>query len=205
MNQQEAVDMIRKSVLGWNRYRRVTETKAVPYLNRVDLSGVCLDGANFKGLRMSWVDFRRSDLDNTNFADAELCCANFSGARASYADFNGAYMNDADLTGVNLACASLRGASMYAVTGLYRLDMIDPRAYIPVAIAHPDGWHIYSGCRGYTLEEALIHWHEDNYDSDEGYSGCTSEEIGARYIRAIKALPECPEVLTPAASELHSQ
>ena len=90
----------------------------------------------------------------------------------------------ADLHGANLHGADLRGANLRWAIGLHQLDMVDPRCYRPLAVAHPTGWRIHSGCRSFTPAEALEHWGDPDYDGDPG--------IAARYVRAINALPECP-------------
>lgn len=83
----------------------------------------------------------------------------------------------ANLTGANLRCADLTEAK-----GTYELDMTDPRGYRPIAVAHADGWRIASGCRWFTVPEALAHWSE------------RCHKYASRYIQAINGLPECPNV-----------
>ena len=102
-------------------------------------------------------------------------CASLEGA-----DLEGAYLRCAYLRGANLKGAYLRGAN-----GVYELDMADPRGYRPLAVAHTDGWRISSGCRWFTVEEAMAHWSNPEHEAPG---------IASRYIRAINALPECPNV-----------
>ena len=94
-------------------------------------------------------------------------------------------LRGADLRGANLREADLRGADLRGANGIVNLDMADPRGYLPVAVAREDGWRIVSGCRDLSVGVALKHW-GDTYAGDR--------EIGDRYLRAIAALPECPEV-----------
>ena len=99
------------------------------------------------------------------------------------ADLGGADLGGAYLRGAYLRGANLRGADLGGAEHCIRLDMVDPREYKPVAVATDEGWRIYSGCRSFTVEEALCHW-GDTYQDER--------EIGDRYLRAIKTLPECP-------------
>ncbi len=115
----------------------------------------------------------RADLRGANLRDVNL----------RGADLRGADLRGADLRGADLGCANLRGVNLRGAVSCVRLDMVDPREYQPVAVATKEGWLIYSGCRSRTVAGALVHW-------GEHYGG--EREIGDRYLRAIKALPECP-------------
>ena len=95
-----------------------------------------------------------------------------------------AHLRGAHLRGAHLSVADLSGAHLSGADGCIRLDMVDPREYQPIAVAHAEGWMIGSGCRWFTVAEALNHW-------GEGYN--ENREIGDRYLRAIAALPECPQ------------
>ena len=123
---------------------------------------------------LSWADLSWANLSGANLSEANLSGADLSGANLRWADLSGA-----DLSGTYLSGANLRWA-----IGLHQLDMVDPRCYRPLAVAHPTGWRIHSGCRSFTPAEALEHWGDPDYDGDPG--------IAARYVRAINALPECP-------------
>ena len=124
-------------------------------------------------------DLRRANLRRANLQGANLEGADLEGADLEGADLEGAYMRRADLRRANLQGANLQGAG-----GIYELDMSDPRQYRAVAVAHADGWRILSRCRWFTVDEALAHW-----GGEHDYP-----EIAARYVRAINALPKCPEV-----------
>jgi len=138
-----------------------------------------------------WYEPHQKWLDGNGGAHANLSYARLRGADLSYANLSsanlsGADLSYADLRGANLSYADLRGADLSVARGCVRLDMVDPDEYQPVAVAHPDGWRIASGCRWFTLEEAFEHW-GPSYTS-------RSREIGDRYLRALAALPECPAV-----------
>jgi len=155
------------------------------YLRGASLRGAYLRGANLHGADLHGADLRGADLREADLREADLRGADLRGA-----DLRGAYLRGANLRGANLheaylRGANLRGANLRGAEGLVNLDMVDPRGYLPVAVVHPGGWRIVSGCRDLTVADALTHW-------GEGYRG--DREIGDRYLRAIAALPECPEV-----------
>jgi len=127
---------------------------------------------------------KRADLGGAYLGGADLRSANLRGADLRSADLGGANLGDANLRGADLRSADLGGADLRDADHCIRLDMVDPREYQPVAVATDAGWLIYSGCRSFTVDEALYHW---------GESYREEREIGDRYLRAIKALPECPE------------
>ncbi len=126
-----------------------------------------------------------ADLSVANLNEANLSGANLNEANLSGADLRGANLSGADLSGADLRGADLSGADLSRTIGCVRLDMVDPREYQPVAAAHTDGWMIKGGCQWLTVPEALEHW-GPTYKGDR--------DIGDRYLRAIAALPPCPEV-----------
>ena len=116
---------------------------------------------------------KRADLSGVDLSRIDL-----SGTCLSRANLSGT-----DLRGADLTWSNLRGADLHGAHHCLRLDMVDPREYQPVAVATDAGWQIYSGCLSFGVAEALEHW-------GTGYEG--ERDIGDRYLRAIKALPECP-------------
>ena len=109
--------------------------------------------------------------------------ADLSGVDLSRVNLSRVDLSQASLSQAYLAWSNLSGADLHGAHHCLRLDMVDPREYQPVAVATDAGWRIYSGCRSFLVPEALEHW-------GTGYEGeC---DIGDRYLRAIKALPECP-------------
>ena len=73
----------------------------------LDLSGICLEGADLKK-----VNFSTCNLSNANLSGADLLSAILSGAILSGADLSGADLSKADLSGVNLSNANLSGADL---------------------------------------------------------------------------------------------
>ena len=81
-------------------------------------------------------------------------------------------LTGADLTGAVLSRAVLTGADL-TNTGIVCLAVGDPRGYRPVLF---EGM-VYSGCRAFTVGDALAHWGSPEYHTPE---------LGTAYCRAIK-------------------
>ena len=125
-------------------------------------------------------DFSGANLAGANLAWANLAWANLAGANLAGANLARANLTGANLAGANLAWANLAGAKLPSpVIGL----SCDPRSlYRPIALAQADGsWRIFSGCRSFTIAEALAHWGSADYPD---------RARGDAYVAAIKALPE---------------
>ncbi len=122
-----------------------------------------------------------ADLSRAYLSRANLSGANLSGADLRGADLSGADLRGADLSGADLRRAYLRGAYLSGADGIAMLDMSDPREYQPIAVQWADGWRIGSGCRWFTVDDALKHWGPD-YNGDR--------DTGDRYLRAINALQD---------------
>jgi uncharacterized protein YjbI with pentapeptide repeats len=137
---------------------------------RADLSGAKLADADLRG-----ADLSGADLSGANLRGADLRRADLSGA-----DLSGANLSGADLWRADLRRADLSGANLSGAKSIYEVDMVDPRGYRPVAVAHAAGWRIASGCRWLTTAEALAHWSGPNHKRPD---------IAARYIRAVNDLP----------------
>src|SRR5581483_1854092 len=74
-----------------------------------DLTGVCLDGADFS---RAWLraDFRRASLRGARFREATVKACDFRGADLREADFSGAALCGADFEGAVLDGARFVGA-----------------------------------------------------------------------------------------------
>ncbi len=184
MNKTEAISALLKGSEHWNALP--FEERSDAYLRGADLRGAYLGGADLRGADLGGAYLRGADL-----RDAYLRGAYLRGANLRDADLGGADLRGADLRGADLRGAYLRGA-----IGVYELDMVDPRGYRPVAVAHATGWMIASGCRWFTITDAHAHW-GDGY---EGRSDDATREIGDRYLRALNALPECPAISAEVAA-----
>jgi hypothetical protein len=159
-------------------------------LEDANLKGADLEGANLEDANLKGADLKSADLLGAYLEDANLKGADLEGANLEEADLKGANLLGANLLGANLEGANLEGAYLRDANGVHELDMADPRGYRPVAVAHADGWRISSGCRWFTVQEAIAHWSNPKHETPA---------IAARYIRAINALPECRDVEERAA------
>lgn len=127
----------------------------------------------------------RADLRGANLRGAYLGGANLSGANLGDANLRGANLRGANLGGAGLRDACLRGADLRGAKHIVCLDMHDPRGYTPVVVNHGGAWRIFSGCRDFTVADALNHWGEE-YEGDRS--------IADRYLRALNELPPCPAI-----------
>ena len=143
----------------------------------LDLNGAGLYGADLCGANLCGADLRGADLDGANLRVTNLRGADLSRADLSRADLYGTNFSGADLRGANLREANLGRADFRGANGVAQLDMVDPRGYSPIAQEVDGNTMIKSGCRYFTVDEALAHW-GDEYQGDR--------EIGDRYLRAIR-------------------
>ncbi len=141
---------------------------------RVNFSRINLQDANLWG-----ADLHRAVLWGADLRGADLHRAVLWGADLRCADLQGANLRGADLRG-----ADLQGADLVRVEGVYRLDMLDPRGFQPIAWTIDGEWVIQSGCQYGDPKWALKHWGK-TYDGDVN--------IGKRYIRAIKDFMQTDE------------
>ena len=98
-------------VIGWLLSERLG------VVDRIDLSGADLVGANLRGADLVGANLRRAylrdaDLVGADLRDADLVGANLRDADLRGADLGGANLRDADLRGANLRDADLGGADL---------------------------------------------------------------------------------------------
>jgi Pentapeptide repeats (8 copies) len=118
--------LLQKGVDFWNAWR-AKEPFVTPNLNRANLSGedlqgadlheAKLDGANLSGADLQGADLHEARLDGANLAGADLQGADLheaklDGANLSGADLQGADLQEAKLSGANLKMANLRNARL---------------------------------------------------------------------------------------------
>ena len=149
---------------------------------RVNFSRINLRSANLRGADLRSADLQDADLESADLESADLRSANLRGAdlrsaNLVSADLESANLVSADLESADLQDADLRSANLVRVEGVYRLDMLDPRGFQPIAWTIDGEWVIQSGCRSSDPKWALKHWGK-TYDGDVN--------IGKRYTRAIK-------------------
>jgi uncharacterized protein YjbI with pentapeptide repeats len=116
MANEEQLSILKQGVEVWNKWR--TENPKIDVdLNRADLRGAHLIGANLSraGLRyanLSGADLRRANLTEANLYDADLRQADLEGANLTLADLSGADLSIADLSYANLSGADLVGSNL---------------------------------------------------------------------------------------------
>ena len=71
-----------------------------------NIVGVHLEGANFKGMDLSGVDFSKTDLERANFENANLSGADFTKADLEDANLKGAKIKDTIFKGAELEFAT---------------------------------------------------------------------------------------------------
>ncbi len=151
-----------------------------------NLAKVELRSANLRQANLAGVNLTEAYLRNTDFTQANLESALLGGCSAHHACFRDADLSSVnlylarfyrtDFHGANLAHACIDGALLSDCRpSIYELDMVDPRGYRPIAVMHDSGWRIKSGCRWFTVAEAVDHWGRSDH-----------RESADRYLRAIR-------------------
>jgi len=133
MANPEYVELIRKGVSEWNRWRAENEnlyysrgirdwSTVRPDLSRADLSeldlgranlgGAGLHGADLHGTNLLWANLCGADLHGANLSGASLGSANLSQTNLSGADLSGANLGYTDLGYANLSRANLSDADL---------------------------------------------------------------------------------------------
>lgn len=126
MAKKEHAALIRKSVKGWNAWRRKHPglrpnlrgaNLARTNLEEANLSEADLTGANLGGSRLYGTHLEEAILDGANLGEATLDGAFLDGASLRRCDLQGASafgaeMKRVDLTGATLICTYLEGANL---------------------------------------------------------------------------------------------
>ena len=130
----------------------------------LDLREANLRGANLRGANLRGADLRGADLYGANLYGADLRWADLC---------------EANLRGANLRGANLCEVNLYGANGVYLLNTVDPRGYVPIVQVKDGTTHIISGCRDFSYDEALDHW-------GDSYGG--ERNIGDRYLAGLTLL-----------------
>lgn len=120
MANREHLEVLKKGVTEWNRWRTKQHFGIEPdfsganlgeaILNEANLSGAFLKGAILREADLSRANLSGAILNEANLIGAKLIGAKLHGADLHGASFNGAYLTHADLHGANLSGAFLGGA-----------------------------------------------------------------------------------------------
>jgi hypothetical protein len=162
------------------------------YLNRADLSGAYLSGADLNRAYLN-----RANLSDANLSGADLNRAYLSGAYLNRADLSGAYLNRADLSGADLSGADLSGANLSDayLSGAYLSDANLSGAYLSDAyrlhiggsmhpLAATASGAVRIGCHVYQIERWLESYRA--IGAREKYTPEQIEEYGG-YLAIAKA------------------
>ena len=138
-----------------------------------DFAGATIDGSEFKGSSFWNSNFRGASISDTSLRDAEF----------TYCDMGRVSFVRVDFTGADLGRANIQDTVFYDCSGIIILNVSDKkREFFPIAVFSPglveDDWKIFSGCRTFSIQEALNHWGSPYYPN---------KKRGASYTRAIQA------------------
>jgi hypothetical protein len=113
MADDEHVEMLKKGVIPWNKWREENPT-VCPDLSKAKLAGVDLRGVDpiEETLVGAGLNLMRADLRGADLREADLAGANLSGADLSKANLRWAYLWGADLSKANLTGAMLVKATL---------------------------------------------------------------------------------------------
>lgn len=98
MANQEQLDILKKGVDVWNRWRMRLHPDIRPDLSQADLSGAQLSRADLRGANLNGANLSRADLSLADLSGANLSRANLSRADLSGADLSGTTLNEAILS-----------------------------------------------------------------------------------------------------------
>ncbi len=121
MAKKEHLDLIKKEVSVWNKWRKNNSTEK-PDLSNVNLCHSNLSRVNLSETNLWEANFSKAKLNGADFSGADLCFADFSGANLTNADFSGANLTNVDLSGANLTRADMRKAKLWG-TNFSRADI----------------------------------------------------------------------------------
>ncbi len=105
------LDLLKKSVEEWNRWRK-ENPDIKPDLSNVNLTYAELGGADLTEANLWEANLKNAKLTEAQMSRADLCFANLGGA-----DLKGAAMPSANLTEADLAGADLTGADLTGING----------------------------------------------------------------------------------------
>ena len=145
-------------------------------LKGVDFSGADFRVAGFTDVNMEGANLCDTDLRNADFIRTKLTRAKWIRADMRETDLTDANLQNADLTGAKLAGATLTGADLTGAdlrnADLENANLTDAKGiawclwpsdrYDMLGVVVKGEIMIFSGCRMFTLEEAVEHWREGN-------------------------------------------
>jgi uncharacterized protein YjbI with pentapeptide repeats len=118
MANQQHLDILKRGVAEWNRWR-VANPDVVPDLCEANLQRADLTGANLQRADLTGANLQRADLTG-----ADLTWANLQRADLTWADLTGANLQETDLRGADLQGALL-GGTIFGDTDLSGVQGLD--------------------------------------------------------------------------------
>jgi hypothetical protein len=117
MANKKHLDMLKKGVNAWNRWRKDNPEITRPDLVQAELGGESLQGVDFRAVsihnaKLSGADFSGADLIAADLAYADLSRTNLSQTLLQLTKLEGANLLDANLYAANLFGADLRRANL---------------------------------------------------------------------------------------------
>lgn len=157
MANQQHLDLLRKGVDTWNKWRKKDEMPGdpgtEPDLRNANLYKAHLEGANLCGARLEGANLREAHLEGANLCGAHLECASLS-----YVHLEEAILTDAHLEKTNLNRAHLEGTIFTWASESYDVD----DWFMVENSAHLEGANLYGArldgtdMRGVHLEKAIL-------------------------------------------------
>ena len=114
MANQEHLDILKKGVNAWNKWRE-DNPDAKPDLTEAALQRANLREVNFQGVLLEDANLQRANLREANLQEANLRKANLKRANLTEANLKRAYLFNANLQGALLARADFRNSDVVVV------------------------------------------------------------------------------------------
>jgi uncharacterized protein YjbI with pentapeptide repeats len=111
MANHEHIEILRRGVKEWNKWRKVHLDIKLDFIE-ADLRGADLSEANLTGARLNKANLSGASLRNTNLSGANLRRAILRKAKLSGAKLSGTILNEANLSGAILIQADLSEADL---------------------------------------------------------------------------------------------
>jgi hypothetical protein len=113
MANETHVKLINKGVEAWNHWRS-NNPKVRPDLTEATFASLYCDGADLRGVNLSYATLIDSNFDGADFRRAKFTNTNFIGPILTNANLSNTNLGGTDLGSANLRGAKLRGAELHS-------------------------------------------------------------------------------------------
>lgn len=124
MTKEEIVQMLKNDIKKWNDYIRQHPEE------KIDLSGVNLEGEDLRTVVLRHADLRGANLIKANLMASDLEGADLRGADLGFASISASNLSFADFTGADVSFVNFRRCNMTGTKGLIPVNpweyKIDP-------------------------------------------------------------------------------